>query len=218
MIKAVFWDNDGILVDTEHLYFRATQQVLASVGVILDAATYRDLFLNNGSGAWHLAAQQGVSPDRCEDLREQRNDLYSQLLREETVVLEGVEAILKTLKPHVTMGVVTTSRQEHFDIIHATSGLKPYFDFILTRECYEHSKPSPEPYLKALETVGYRADECLVIEDSERGLRAAKAAGLTCWVIPNALTRAGDFSSADRILRHVSEVVTYLNDGRSASP
>ena len=69
MIKAIFWDNDGVLVDTERLYFRATQQVLATVGIPLTTAQYIDFFLVQGTGAWHLAAAQGLSPSAIEQLR-----------------------------------------------------------------------------------------------------------------------------------------------------
>jgi beta-phosphoglucomutase-like phosphatase (HAD superfamily) len=65
MIKAIFWDNDGVLVDTERLYFRATQHVLATVGIPLTKEQYIDLFLVQGKGAWHLAADKGL-PTICQ--------------------------------------------------------------------------------------------------------------------------------------------------------
>jgi len=83
MIKAIFWDNDGVLVDTERLYFLATQQTLATVGVPLTKEQYIELFLVQGKGAWHLAAEKGVSPSAIEQLRHERNTLYSTLLCQE---------------------------------------------------------------------------------------------------------------------------------------
>ncbi len=108
------------------------------------------------------------------------------------------------------MGVVTSSRRDHFDLIHARSGLRRFFDFVVTGDDVAHTKPNPEPYLKALEVSGRKAGECVAIEDSERGLAAAKAAGLECWVVPHALTRNGDFRSADRVLASLAEVVALL--------
>ncbi|HTU61915.1 MAG TPA: HAD-IA family hydrolase, partial [Polyangiales bacterium] len=78
--------------------------------------------------------------------------------------------------------------------------LTQYFELILVREDYNASKPDPEPYLTAVDRLQLQAADCLVIEDSQRGLTAAKAAGLTCWVIPSDLTRDSDFSAADRKL------------------
>jgi HAD superfamily hydrolase (TIGR01509 family) len=96
------------------------------------------------------------------------------------------------------MAIVTSSKRAHFDVIHRQSGLPQHFELILTREDYTESKPNPEPYLRALELLAVSSAQCLVIEDSERGLRAAKAAGLGCWVVPSELTRDAAFAGADR--------------------
>ena len=130
--------------------------------------------------------------------------------------MDSAEQVLQTLFGHYTMAVVTTAHGEHFDIIHQRTGFKRFFDFILTREDYGESKPNPEPYLTALKKSGYQPQECLVIEDTERGLTAATAAGIKCWVIPTALNLESDFSAADKILKHISEVPIYL-DGLSST-
>jgi beta-phosphoglucomutase-like phosphatase (HAD superfamily) len=84
--------------------------------------------------------------------------------------------------------------------------LLKFFDFYLTREDYTRSKPSAEPYLLALQKSGQKPQDVLVIEDSQRGLNAAKAAGLTCWVIPGHHTSEQDFVEADRILLNINEI------------
>jgi HAD superfamily hydrolase (TIGR01509 family) len=211
MIKAIFWDNDGVLVDTEHLYCEATRRVLAGVGVDLTAALFHELFLVQNRGAWHLAEAAGVGPDALARLRASRDALYGELLLRDGLVIPGVEAALARLAPRHRMAIVTSSHRDHFEAIHRGTNLLRFFDFVLTREQYQRSKPDPEPYLAALARTGLDAGECLVIEDSERGLRAACAAGLSCWVIPTALTRHGDFSAAARVLTSVDEVVTALS-------
>ena len=210
MITTIFWDNDGVLVDTERLYFQATQEAMASVGVTLDEAKYVEFFLARSSGVWHLAAEHGVSESELERLRHKRGVRYTELLRLETEAMAGAEAALERLAPHTTMGVVTTSHREHFDIIHRQTGFMRYFDFVLSREDYKHSKPDPEPYLRALELTGSQRENCVVIEDSPRGLIAAKAAGLRCWVIPTALSQLGDFTLADQVFADISQVASTL--------
>src|SRR6187200_2904672 len=96
-IKAILWDNDGILVDTEHLYSKATRQVLGRVGVELSDGEYRELFLTQNHGAWHLAAARGHSEDELELLRAERGELYCELLRGRNHAIDGVEDILQTL-------------------------------------------------------------------------------------------------------------------------
>lgn len=210
MFKAIFWDNDGVLVDTERLYFRATKHVLSRVGVELTEELYRQLFLTESLGAWHLAERNGVCSDDIEILRAERNGLYSDMLSNNNLAIEGVEDVLRRLRPFYTMAVVTSSRKEHFDLIHRSTNFLRYFDFVITSEDYTLSKPNPEPYLRALQKSGVGTQEALVIEDSERGLRAAKRAGLICWVIPTALTEKGDFSTADRVLSNLREVASLL--------
>jgi HAD superfamily hydrolase (TIGR01509 family) len=210
MIKAIFWDNDGVLVDTERLYFLATQQVLATVGIPLTKEQYIELFLVQGKGAWHLAAEKGVSPRAIEQLRNERNTLYSTLLCQEPLILDGVQGVLDALHEAYVMGIVTSSQQDHFALIHQTTGLLTYVHFVLTASDYTHSKPHPEPYLLAVERSGFREEECLVIEDSERGLTAATEAGLRCIVVPSEFTRGSNFAGAYKELESLTELLAEL--------
>lgn len=209
-VQAILWDNDGVLVDTEHIYFRVTRAVLEEAGVSINARDYRIHFLTGSGGAWHLAAERGFSDADIQDMRRRRDDLYAGALKSSDVAIDGVRDVLEALKTSLRMAVVTSARRRHFEIIHERTGFLPSFEFTLAREDYKHSKPDPEPYLTAVARLGLPADACLVIEDSERGLRAATAAGLRCWVIPTELTRAGNLSAADRILTSVSEVPRLL--------
>ena len=210
MTNAVFWDNDGVLVDTEHLYFQATQQVLRSVGVQLTEEQYIDLFLVQGTGAWHLAEEAGISPAAFEGLREARNALYAQWLGQAPRLLPGVAGVLEALHGKYIMGVVTSSRRDHFNLIHQSTGLLKYFDFVLAEGDYARSKPDPEPYLRAIERSGVAPEACVAIEDSERGLASAIRAGIRCMVVPSTLTRGHRFLGAYRILESVSDVPAAL--------
>lgn len=210
MIKAIFWDNDGVLVDTEKLYFQANKEIFAEIGIDLSEDVYVEYFLKRSSGTWHLAEAKGLSQEEISKFRSERDELYSRFLLNDMKVIEGVEETLKKLYGKYKMGVVTSSKKNHFDIIHNKSRLLQYFDFILTVDDYAKSKPAPDPYLKALELSGFKKEECVVIEDSERGLRAALAAGLKCFVIPTNLTKQSDFSGAEIILDKITEVPVNL--------
>ena len=216
MPKAIFFDNDGVLVDTETLYFQATSELFADLGIELTRSMFHELFLVQSRGAWHLLDERGVPHEDVEVLRARRNSRYEDLLRDRDLVVPGVREALARLKGRFRLGIVTSSKRGHFDAIHRTTGLLEYFDFFLTREDYAHSKPDPEPYLKAVQVSGVPRERCLVIEDSERGLRSAKGAGLACWVIPNELTAEGDFGTADRVLASIGEAVALLLEGPGA--
>jgi HAD superfamily hydrolase (TIGR01509 family) len=210
-VKAIFWDNDGVLVDTERLYFAATRQTLATAGINLTKEMYVKFNLIQGKGAWHLAKENGISAHEIEQMRDARNSLYGKLLGQQTNVIEGAGEVLGALYGKYIMGIVTSSRKDHFEIIHRYSGMLKYFDFLLTGDDYTKFKPDPEPYLLAVEKSGCKKEECIAIEDSERGLTSAKSAGIRCYIIPTELTRDGNFSGADKVLKSIKEIMTELN-------
>jgi len=179
----VLWDNDGVLVDTEGLYFRATKMVLATVGIHLTPEQYIQISLRHGQSTFRLAAEQGISAETITCLRKERDRIYSEFLRTEPCLIEGVEDVLRSLHGRVRMGVVTSSRRQHFEIAHTRTGLTKYLDFVLTLEDYRHSKPNPDPYLTAIARYRLQPDQCIVVEDSERGLAAATGAGLECLIV-----------------------------------
>lgn len=210
MKKAILWDNDGVLVDTEHLYFQATREVLAPVGVDLTEDLYRELLLVQAKGAWHLAAEQGVSEEEISALKHARNARYADLLETEPILLPESYETLRALQGSFRMGIVTSSRRDHFDIIHRRTGMLDLVEFTVASGDYTRSKPDPEPYVVALERLGLPAADCVVVEDSLRGLTAARAAGIDCYVVPTALTRDSNFTGAVKILSRVSEIVAEL--------
>jgi len=210
VFDAILFDNDGVLVDTEHLYFRANQEALAGVGVQLDAAAYVELFLRQGKGAWHLARARGLGPADVDALRAARDRRYVELVETADVVIPGVAEIVPALARRYRLAIVTSSEPAPFARTHARTGLLPHFELVLAQGDYARAKPEPDPYLRAVERLGVPGERCLVIEDSERGLIAAKAAGLRCWVIPSPLTAGGRFDAADAVLENLAVAAARL--------
>jgi len=199
MIDAIFWDNDGVLVDTEHLYFEATRDVLDTIEIPLTEDDYRELFLLQGRGAWHLAEARGIPPPEVEALRQRRNARYAELVSREPRVLPHVLDVVSSLHGRYRMGIVTSSRRDHFEIIHRGTGLLPYFDFVVTADDCPRTKPCPDPYLRAIGASGVDPAAGVAVEDSARGLEAATAAGLRCVIVPSRLTRTQAFDGALRL-------------------
>jgi len=208
-LRAVFWDNDGVLVDTEGLFFDATCAVLSEAGFTLGRAEFIEYALRHGRSVFELV-QEALPEVDVERLRSVRNARYADLLARGIQALDGVESALQALHGRVVMGVVTSSNPDHFAIAHRGTGLLRYFDFVLTNRDYEHTKPHPAPYLAALARCGLPAEQCIAIEDSERGLAAAHAAGLRCIVVPRGLTRGGNFDGAYRVLDDARQLDSVL--------
>lgn len=206
MVEAILWDNDGVLVDTEGLFFQATRGALACAGIELTFEQFLDISMRQGRSAFDLAAQQGWPPDRIAGLKRERDRVYARSLEQQTRVLDGVLGALRALHGRLRMAIVTSSQRYHFDVMHASTRLTEFFEFVLAREDFRETKPNPEPYLLALQRLGLTADRCLAIEDSERGLAAARAAGLRCLVIPNDITRSCNFAGATAVLESAAAV------------
>jgi HAD superfamily hydrolase (TIGR01509 family) len=208
--EAILFDNDGVLVDTEPLFFRATQESLATVEVHLSVEDYHDISMRKGRTVFELATAKGVSDQTILDLRARRARRYSELIAEGVQILEGVVETMEALRGVHRTAIVTSSNREHFDEIHAQTGLIPYFEFVLADGDYRQHKPHPEPYLAAAKRMGVDPARCLVIEDTERGLVSATDAGMQCVVIPNALTHTADFRRARARLGSMRELPAML--------
>ena len=206
------FDHDGVLVNTEPLYLQAIQEQLATLGVVLTEADY----IQNmavGVDPWMLARNAGCDEAAVDQLRNARNARYQQLLQNRPIRIARVNAVVANLATQFKLAIVTTSRDADFDLIHGLDGglnqglngdpktkhapdVVRHMDLILKRSHYTNSKPDPEPYMLALARFGIAPTQALVIEDSERGLRSALAAGIDGAVIDHPFTAAQNFAKA----------------------
>lgn len=176
--RAILWDNDGVLVDTERWFFEANRLELAAIGVTATSAQFEEINLRHGVS---LLSLSGLGGEDLRALYARRDARYSELLRTEQLAIPGMLALLERMKEHCfTTGIVTASHRAHFDIIHGRSGMLEHVDFAVVREDYRRAKPYPDGYLAGVERAGLAARDCLAVEDSPRGITAARAAGLAC--------------------------------------
>jgi HAD superfamily hydrolase (TIGR01509 family) len=203
--KYILFDHDGVLVDTEHWYYKAGERTLAEIGLRLDRDQYL-LDMGQGAGTWAQARAAGVDDRTIGRLRQVRNSYYQGYLQTEAIEIDGVVEALAELSHHVRMAIVTTSKREDFEVIHQHRHIRQYMDFVLVRDDYTRAKPDPEPYLTALERFGALKEEALVVEDSSRGLRSAVAAGTDCAIVYSEFTKSQDFSQARYRIQTLAEL------------
>lgn len=211
-IKALLFDNDGILVATEHLYYQATYETVKELGYELSEEEYAEYFLKNNTGIKAILDKLQVSKEKIDFYRDKRSNRYTQLVEEQNCLIEGVNSTIDRLNIDYRMAIVTSSRKNHFDAIHRSAGIINKFELVLTREDYNNSKPDPEPYLLAVKLMGLKKEECIVIEDSERGIQAAVNAGIKCIAIPYGLTVNSNFDGAWKILGSIYELPAALKE------
>ena len=210
MKKYILFDNDGVLVETEALYFKASQMALMEFfGLSLEFDDYMKIMARGGT-AWEKAQEKGISELHISKARKQRNIYYQEFLKSENILIPGVKEVLKELAKKYKMGIVTTSRRVDFEIIHNNRGLVDYMDFVLCEEDYNFAKPHPEPYLTALKKFNALKEEAIVIEDSQRGLSSAFKAGIECIVVHNEFTKTQDFSNASKKIDNLRQLLDIL--------
>ena len=206
-INAVVFDFDGLILDTEWAEHRATVEVFERYGVELDTDEYASIIGSSWNAHDELARRASVELPPREELRA----MYGARIRElhaELAVLPGVEAWLAEAQ---TMGlrraIASTSSEEWVTTLLDQVGLRDRFAAFSCCGLGDvmPAKPAPGCYLHACEQLGVTPANALAIEDSVNGVAAAKAAGLWCVAVPNALTRALDFSAADAQLASLAD-------------
>lgn len=203
MKKAIIFDNDGVLVNSEPLYFQATKEMCTQLGKDLSLEEFINCHIKSSRGTWHLL---NIPEEEYTQWRKWRTDRYSDLLQGTDLTCEGVPEVIEELSKSYRLCIVTSSKKAHFDLIHEKSDYLKHFEFVITLEDVSESKPSPEPYLKALERLELDADECVVIEDSFRGLQSAIAADVECLIVKNEFSHFLDFTGAKNVVESVSAI------------
>lgn len=210
-LKAIFFDNDGILVDTEPIWLQANLEIFHSLGFLVSRDWYLDYNMTQGKGLVHFLPEHGFSPEDIHKICTKRTKLYWELLPQ-VPPMPGVVEFLESLKTkNLQLGIVTAAMREDFERVHRGLDLVSYFDFIITNEDTPQSKPHPDPYQLALQKANVTPAEALVIEDSPRGVQAAHGAGIKKIVaIPTEITENGDFSLAWRRESKIQNVLELI--------
>lgn len=211
MKTTILWDHDGVLVETEPLFYEATRLKLAELGITLHKDDYlRDMA--SGVSAWERAIAAGIPIDEIKIHKTHRNELYQDFLQHNEIEIGGVETVLEQLSKNYSMAIVTTSRKADFDLIHRDRNICKHMSFVLVNGDYKRKKPHPDPYLTALERFSASKDETIVVEDSERGLKAAVAAGIDCVIVKNDFVRGQDLSTATHRIESLSMLPDLLRE------
>jgi HAD superfamily hydrolase (TIGR01509 family) len=188
MIKAVLFDSDGVLVDTERLFFETTRDAFADAGIDLPAAVWSRLYLAEGGKTPYIAARLGMRADLIPGMFQARNERFRIRMEEGPAALPGAREALDLLRSRFRLIMVTGADRRHAAMAHRVTGFLPLFDDIVTGDDFDLPKPSPDAYLTALRRAGLPAAEAWAVEDSPRGARSAVAAGLRCLIVLTPLT------------------------------
>jgi HAD superfamily hydrolase (TIGR01509 family) len=210
MIEALLFDNDGLLLDTESVFFELTRLHFAGCGIALTEEYWAAEYLGNAKRSFEIAAELGMDEALVKPLIERRNREYRELIGGHLPLRPDVRETLQALYGKVKLAMVTGSPRDQIFLMHSKSGLLDFFDVIVTEDEVQNPKPHPEPYLMALDALGVASSSAFAVEDSLRGFSSAHAAGLACIVVPNSLTRLQRFDSAFSVEESISGVLKHV--------
>jgi HAD superfamily hydrolase (TIGR01509 family) len=213
MIKAVIFDMDGLIVDTETIHSHAAEKLLKTYGK-------QPQYLPNG--LLHIIGESGDRennrfinlyelPIDSAQLRNQRRAFFEDLIEEKLTPLPGFMHLLKLLhKQKYKIALASNRYEKHIHMILDNLEVTEYFDVIVGPNDERRHKPHPDIYLHTVEKLNVKPDECIVLEDSEPGILAAKAANMKVIAIPNQYTAEQDLTKADIILDSLDKVNVNL--------
>jgi HAD superfamily hydrolase (TIGR01509 family) len=207
MIRAVIFDFDGLILDTEVPEFQTWQEIYQAHGCELALEAWAT-GLGTSADAFdpcaHLAAQLGLSIDR-EAVQHRRRQRYRELLKAQSVLPGVQEYIAEAKRLGLSLGVASSSSRE-WVVGHLTElGLSAYFDCIKCRDDVPRVKPDPALYQAVVETFALQPSQAIALEDSPNGIAAAKRAGLFCVAVPNPLTRQLSLAHADLLISSLAD-------------
>lgn len=210
--KAIIFDHDGVMVDTEPLQSRAWIEILKTYSAkprLHENGLVHQVGITINEN-WDILKSTYNLTEDTDLLEEQRGQLYLDQLKR-SKPMPGLETLLRILREEKQNGNLKTaigssSNREYIEIALRTFGFADDFDLIVSGKDVQHGKPAPDIYQKAAHDLGINPKNCLVLEDTPAGVTAAKSAGMKVIAIPNAYTAGNDFSNADKVVISLEQV------------
>lgn len=213
MPKAVIFDMDGTIVDTEPIASKTFEKIIREYGKI---PRPNENGLIQNPGVWGMETYQKLIkeydlPFEPLALREKRRMYYVDALKNNVQLLPGFLELVNELKrKNIKIGLASNSIQPHVDAIVSEARIQDLFDCISAWNESIQPKPSPDVYLLTAKSLDISPSECVVIEDTYTGVTAGKAAGMKVIAVPSKYTRDQEFSKADIIVNSLLEITIPL--------
>ena len=216
MIKAVIFDFDGVIVDSEPLHLRAFQRTAETLGLKLSPADYYSRYLACDDKTFFRKflednGRQGAEREIVR-LVEEKGICFEEMMGESIRIFPGVVEFLEAIRGKFHTAIGSGALTGEINLILEKKGLSGFFGFVIGADDTENPKPSPEVYLKCLERLRRDCDsaitaaQCVVFEDSPHGVLAAKRAGMKCVGITNSCD-GKELELADRVTESFFEII-----------
>lgn len=200
-MKAVIFDMDGVLVDSQPYHFKADIDTMAEYGVIKDQKFYESFAGTLTADRMRTLKEMFGLDVPVEEMTIKRENMILDIMGKEDIKpVSGIPEFLRSIKEKgLTTAVASSSDYKLINLILDRLKIAKYFDSVTSGSDVKRGKPSPDVFLLAAERIGIEPAECLVVEDSENGVKAAKAAGMKALGYINPTSGKQDLSLADFI-------------------
>lgn len=209
--RAVLWDVNGVIIDDMRIHYVSYREVLRDLGI---EVTDDYLQATTVGTPPHEFFERILSGTGCEismeEILDRKQKSYLSLIKNSLQSPPGVKQLLANLRwAGFKQAIASGTTRLEVDTIITGCGVRDYFDIIVTCEDVSKGKPNPEPFLKAASLIQIPPARCVVIEDGEFGVRAAKSAGMKAIAVLNTQTRK-ELHEADLIVESLEEVSVEL--------
>jgi HAD superfamily hydrolase (TIGR01509 family) len=211
-IDAVVFDLDGVLVDSEQVWDAARKELAAQRGRPWPEQASRDM-MGMSSLEWSRYMHDIVGlPEPPEEISAEVVRRLEEIYRRELPLIDGAVEAVGRLAKRWPLGLASSSNRELIDLVLKLSGLARYFRVTVSSEEVSRGKPAPDVYLEAARRLGVAPDCCAAVEDSENGIRSAKAAGMRVLAIPNPVYPPAEdaLALADDVLTSIKELTAEI--------
>lgn len=209
MFRAVIFDMDGVIIDSEPIYFKAGNKLFQYLGLDVSEEEHHSYVGISSKDMWsHLRNKYKIDLS-TEELVEMEMNMYIDYLlsRKDEKPIPGVVELIEDLyKNNRDLALASSSSIKSIKIVLDMFNLGKFFETIVSGYEVESGKPAPDIFLYAAKRLGVQPEDCVVIEDSENGIEAAKSAGMKCIGFKNLNSGKQDLSSADMVIDSFLEV------------
>jgi beta-phosphoglucomutase family hydrolase len=180
---AVIWDMDGVLVDSASFHFAAWQEVFSKRGVKFTEEDFIGFFGSRNDFIVRNVLGQNIPEEDIKKITQEKELEFRDKIKGKVKLLPGVSTLLDMMRGNLKMALVSSAPKENIDLVTRELNMEEYFDYVVSGHEVMESKPSPEVYSLAAQKLETNPKNCLVIEDSPLGVKAAKAAGMKCLAV-----------------------------------
>lgn len=209
-MQTIIFDMDGLMIDTETIYFQTNRELAKSFGKTVSDETLWKMMGRKPAESYTIYRDALGINKTVEELLKIIYDTVEKKLLTEVRPLPGLLNILDEFKGKMKMAIATGSPEKLLDITLNKLELRQYFDETQTSDEIVNGKPDPEIYLKVIEKLNLKPEDCIVIEDSSNGARAGKNAGCYTIAVPSEYTYKQDFSFVDYIAEDLNDAKDHI--------